>query len=380
MRESGRERPSNSMTLPRRFFVSEEIFAEESERLFRSGWFCVGRREQLARPGDYFLADVAGEKLIVTLDSEGEPQALFNVCRHRGTRLATERSGEFTHCRIRCPYHRWTYDCNGRLLAAPNMDGRSQFALADWPLHKAAIADWQGFLFVNLAHDPQQITAAFSSFWDHLNPWRTADLRVAHRENYELDTNWKMVFENFNECYHCLSVHPGLNELSPVDQCTNDFSEGPFLGGPMQLAAESMTTTGRRTAPAIRTLDEQRQQRVYYFTLLPNMMFAMHPDCVLTWRLQPQGPGQTRIVTEWLYEPETIETPGFDAGPAIEFWDQTNRQDWAICQSSYAGVSSTAYRPGPWSPSESVPRAFDRSVLTALGYEPLSHPETSSEE
>ena len=357
-------RPVDGLTLPRHFFVSEEIFARETDRLFHSGWFCVGRRDQLSHPGQYFLAEVAGENLIVTLDADDHLHAAFNVCRHRGSRLATESAGEFSHCRIRCPYHRWTYDCGGKLLAAPNMS--DHFQAAEWSLHMAAIEVWQGFLFVNLAIHPQPIEEAFEPFWNQLSDWCTSELKVVRQEEYELATNWKMVFQNFNECYHCRSVHPGLQELSPVDECSNDFSEGPFLGGPMRLSSESMTTNGKRTAAPIRSLGEEKRERVYYYTLLPNMLLAMHPDFVLAWRIHPRSPSQTKITAQWLYEPEAIQHSDFDPRPAIEFWDKTNRQDWAICQSSYQGIRSKAYVPGPWSPRESIPQSFDRSVLDAL--------------
>lgn len=358
------QRPVDGMTLPQHFFVSEEIFARETDRLFHSGWYCVGRRDQLLGPGQYFLAEVAGESLIVTLGADHHLHAAFNLCRHRGSRLATDSAGEFSHCRIRCPYHRWTYDCDGKLLAAPNMP--DSFQKDEWSLRTAVIDVWQGFLFVNLAGNPQPIEDAFRPFWNQLSDWRTSELKVAHQEEYELETNWKMVFQNFNECYHCRSVHPGLEELSPVDDCSNDFSHGPFLGGPMRLSSESMTTNGKRTADVIQSLPEDKRDRVYYYTLLPNMLFAMHPDFVLAWRIHPRSPSQTTITAQWLYESDAMQHPDFDPGSAIEFWDQTNRQDWEICQSSYEGIRSKAYAPGPWSPRESIPQSFDRSVLDAL--------------
>lgn len=356
--------PIDGMTLPQRYFVSEELFREEKARIFHSQWFCVGRRQQLNQTGDYFLADVAGESLIITIDENHSLRAMFNVCRHRGCRLATAADGQFSHSRIRCPYHRWTYDCQGELLAAPNMP--DDFRADEWPLQSAEIVEWQGFLFVHLAEEPQPIDEAFAPFWRQFDAWRMQELVVAHSEVYDLATNWKMVFQNFNECYHCRSVHPGLDDLSPVTDCSNDFSAGPFLGGPMQLSAESMTTDGKRTAEPIRTLDDQQKQRVYYYTMIPNMMYGLHPDFVVAWRIEPQGPSHTKIIAQWLYEPEAIQQPDFDPQPAIEFWDRTNRQDWDICQSSYEGVCSMAYRPGPWSDSESIPRAFDQSVLELL--------------
>jgi Rieske 2Fe-2S family protein len=366
MNESSEE-PVSGKTLPRRYFTSDEVFATETARLFHDRWFCVGRRGQLAKPGDYFLADVAGESLIISLDEQQQLHAPSNVCRHRGTQLVSNSEGHLPACRVQCRYHRWTYHCDGRLIAAPNMDEQPDFDRGDWPLHTAQIAEWEGFLLVNLSPAPQSVQSAFAPFYERLRPWRVSELRVAHREKYDVATNWKMIFENFNECYHCPSVHPGLNEMSPVDACTNDFAEGPFLGGPMELAAESMTTTLRLAAPVIGTLDRADARRVYYYTLLPNMLFALHPDFVIAWRLEPRSSRQTRVVAEWLFEPETMASPDFDPTPAVDFWDTTNRQDWAICQQSRQGVESKAYQPGPWSSRETMSQAFDAEVLRVLG-------------
>ena len=193
------------------------------------------------------------------------------------------------------------------------------------------------------------------------------DLKRVHREEYEVNSNWKLAFENFNECYHCASIHPGLAKLSPLRSAFNDLHTGPFLGGPMSLSYESMTSSGNRVAPIIRDLDEERSKNVYYYSLMPNMLMAPHPDFVLTWRMEPLAPGKVRVVSEWLFEPEAIEQPGFDPKEAVEFWDMTNRQDWVVCSQTFAGVSSRAYTPGPWAKNEQTPREFDREVLYLLG-------------
>lgn len=354
-------------TLPRQFYVADHVFAAERENLFHQQWFCVGRRDQLPSPGSYLLADVAGESVIVAWDAGSKQlHASFNVCRHRGCRLLVQESGNLPHGRIQCPYHRWSYNSDGRLIAAPGMESDPDFNREDWPLCPARVDVWEGFVFVNLSKNPRDIAAAFAPFIDRLQPWRVSELTVVHREQYTVATNWKLVFQNFSECYHCRSVHPGLNELSPVASCSNDFTSGPFLGGPMQLSGQSMTRDGKLAAPVIRTLHEVDRDRVYYYTLLPNMMFGLHPDFVVSWRLLPAGPGETRIVTEWLFEPETLECGQFNAASAVEFWDTTNRQDWNICEQNYLGVQSIAYQPGPWSPRESMPQAFDEEYCRVM--------------
>ena len=357
------------LTLPAAYFTSEEIYAEEREKIFGTSWFYIGRANRLAQPGDFFLAEVADESLIVTVGDDGQARAFFNVCRHRGTRLCAEPGGQFEHGKIRCPYHQWTYDCQGSLVAAPRMDEGRSFNRSEWSLLRAGLAEWEGFLFVNLAPEPEPITDSFAPHWNRLRTWRVSELQTAHRETYELKTNWKLIFHNFNECYHCLSIHPGLNDRSPVRSGTNDFIEGRFLGGPMNLTAESMTMSGARCAPLIRDLADDDHRRVYYYTLMPNMLLALHPDFVVAWQLQPTAPGRTTIHCDWLFEPETIAQPDFDPSDGVEFWDQTNRQDWEVCQRSYVGVRSRAYSPGPWAPNEVIPQAFDQELLRSMGHE-----------
>ena len=140
------------MTLPQRFYTDSDVFRAEMDRFFFSSWVCVGRDEQLAKAGEYFLAEVAGESVIVTRDARGALRAHYNVCRHRGTRMCTESSGAFKDGRIRCPYHAWTYGLDGALVVAPHME--ADFVRADYPLHSVAVESWQGHLFVNLSKEP----------------------------------------------------------------------------------------------------------------------------------------------------------------------------------------------------------------------------------
>ena len=367
---SDSNKPQTGMTLPQPFFTSPEMYNSEREKLFFRHWFCVGRASELPQPGAFILADVAGEQVICTLDDEGRLRGFYNNCRHRGTRLVTESSGEFSSCKIQCPYHRWTYSCRGDLVTAPRADEDPEFCVEEWPLQTVNIASWQGFLLVNLSEQPRSLVDVFSSFINRLDPWQTDSLLPVHTEVYELTTNWKLVLENFNECYHCSSIHPGLAQLSPPRSATNDFSDGLLLGGPMELAKESMTMTGRRCCDAIDTLSAEDRRRTYYYTLFPNLLLAMHPDFVLAWRLHPIAPDRTRIICQWLFPPDRIQLPEFDASGAIEFWEMTNRQDWDICQKNFDGIRSRGYQSGPYMANEVVLKMLDQRILQALEIEP----------
>ncbi len=365
--ETTRTYRQGARTLPGRYYTAPEVFAGEAERIFRRSWLCAGRDEEIARPGDYFLLSAAGESVIVVRDEEGTAHALYNVCRHRGTRLCEEERGKLARS-IQCPYHAWTYGLDGRLIGAPDMDGVEGFERADYPLHRAALASWGGFLFVSLAEEPEPFEEAFAPLLDRFMRFNLPALRAWRRIEYDVRANWKLVFQNYSECLHCPVIHPRLSKLTPFRTGQNDLVEGPFLGGFMVLADKggSMTLSGRSCAPTVGDLPEEDLERVYYYSIFPNLLLSLHPDHVMAHRLWPQAPDRTRIVCEWLFHPDASLAQGFDPEDAIGFWDATNREDWHICELGQAGISSRRYAPGPYSPRESLPAAWDREYLRLI--------------
>lgn len=351
-------------TLPGEHHISPAIFAEEQERIFRRRWLYAGRADQLAAPGDYFLYEIAGESLIILRDQDGTVRTFYNVCRHRGSRLCNETHGHLSRA-IQCPYHAWSYALDGRLIGAPNMAGVVSFVRDDYPLHPAGLAEWEGCLFVNLSPEPPPFAEAYAPLLGRFSRWRLSELKIAHQVIYDVAANWKLLFQNYSECYHCPTLHPRLNELTPYRDSSNDLEEGPFLGGPMRLAAgvESMTLSGRACAAP---LNGDAGRLVYYYTLFPNFFLSLHPDYVLLHALTPLGPSRTRIACHWLFHPDAMAQPGFDPSDAVGFWDMTNRQDWQICERVQQGVSSRAYTPGPYADLESIVAAFDRHYLEVM--------------
>lgn len=350
-----------SRTLPRECYASPEVFAEEMERLFCDRWVCVGRESELARAGDYFLASVAGESLILVRAEDGVIHALYNVCRHRGTRLCVEEHGTLTAGTVQCPYHAWTYGLDGRLVAAPHMEGVEGFDTADYPLHHAAVDLWEGFVFVHLGSRRQPLTAWLEPLLDRFSRFNLSSLRPAERIEYEVEANWKLLFQNYSECLHCPVIHPQLSRLTPFKSATNDLTEGPFLGGPMRIAGGgSMTSSGAVCAPPVGDLPPEDRHRVYYYSIFPNMLLSLHPDYVMVHLLTPTAHDRTRVVCEWLFHPDAFDDPEAEPDDAIVFWDTTNREDWQICERAQQGVALRAYTPGPYSPRESLPAAWDR--------------------
>src|SRR6185503_4168768 len=207
-------------TLPGRFYTAPEVLAEEREKIFACHWICVGRNDALAEPGDYFLAEIAGESIIVLRNQSGEVRAFFNVCRHRGTRLCEARTGRLSET-IQCPYHAWTYALDGRLIGAPHMNEVEGFNKKDYPLHNVGLVEWEGFLFVNL--DPAAMTGAewFAPLHGRFARYNLPALRTVRRIEYDVQANWKLILQNYNECLHCPTIHPELSTKLPYTSGAN---------------------------------------------------------------------------------------------------------------------------------------------------------------
>ena len=369
---------AGARTLPQRYFVSPEVLAEEQEKIFSTHWMLVGHQSQIARPGDYFVQEVAGESLIIARDQNEEVRAFYNVCRHRGTRLCEDRAGH--SATIQCPYHAWTYALDGRLVGAPHMTGETVpgFDKADYSLHAVSLGLWEGFIFVNLGGTSASLEEWFAPLQGKFSHWNLPRLRSAKRIEYDVRANWKLIFENYSECYHCPGVHPMLAKVSPYDSAQNDLTEGPFLGGFMKITkGASLTMSGNACALPVGRIGNDHEHehehehedygRVFYYSIFPNMLLSMHPDYVMVHQLWPQSPDRTLICCDWFFHPEAAGQSNFKPEDAIEFWDMTNKQDWHVCELSQQGIASRAYQPGPYSSRESIPAAWDREYLRRMG-------------
>ena len=367
--------PNNARSLPQKYFVSPEIFAKEQENIFSRNWLLVGHQSQIANAGDYIVQDVNRESLIVIRDKDEAIRGFYNVCRHRGTRLKEDTCGHASA--IQCPYHAWTYGLDGRLIGAPHMDEVPGFDKAEYSLHQVNLGLWEGFIFVNLADaSTERGDYSLAKWFAPLNgkfaDWNMAILRPTKRIEYDVRANWKLMFENYSECYHCPGVHPQLQKVSPYDSAENDLAEGPFLGGFMKInPGKSLSMSGNACALMIehdREQDHTKEstQRVFYYSIFPNMLLSLHPEYVMVHQLWPQSPERTLIVCDWLFHPDAFSRKDFNPKDAIEFWDMTNKQDWHVCELSQQGIGSRAYEPGPYSSRESIPAAWDREYLLQM--------------
>jgi Rieske 2Fe-2S family protein len=367
MEYQGHALAERASTLPGRYYTSSEVFSDEAQRIFSRRWICAGRADALPQPGDFALREIAGESLILVRGRDARLRAFYNVCRHRGTRLCEAASGRFAGA-IQCPYHAWTYRLDGALIGAPHMADVPWFDKGEHPLREVSSSEWEGFLFVSLAEHPEPLEEALRPLLGRFAPWRLSELRSARRIEYEVRANWKLVFQNFSECYHCPPVHPALAKLSHYRSGANNLRDGGILGGYMLINEKggSLTMSGRLCGAPLADLPEDERQRVYYYSVFPSLFLTIQPDFAMATRLVPTAVDRTTVVCEWLFASESIAEPGFDPSDGVEIWDVTNRQDWHMCELAQQGVASRAYAPGPYSREESLLAAFDREYLRSL--------------
>ena len=366
---------TGARTLPQKYFVSPEVFVEEQEKIFSRQWLLAGHQSQIAKAGDYFVAEVAGESLIIVRGPAAEStiRGFYNVCRHRGTRVCEDAGGHASA--FQCPYHAWTYALDGRLIGAPHMDEVPEFEKTKYSLRPVNLAIWEGFIFVNLAKKPMPLEEWFAPLVGKFSHWNLPRLRSVKRVEYDVKANWKLMFENYSECYHCPGVHPMLSKVSPYDSAENDLTDGPFLGGFMKInKGKSLTMSGNACALRLdheqeheQEQEQEHDEQVFYYSVFPNMLLSIHPEYVMVHQLWPQAPDRTLIVCDWFFHAKASERDDFNPEDAIEFWDVTNKQDWHVCELSQRGIASKAYEPGPYSSRESIPAAWDREYLRRMG-------------
>jgi Rieske 2Fe-2S family protein len=353
-----------AVTLPGPAYTSEEVFAWEMGRFFEESWVCVGRSADLAKPGDQTTVTIGMQGILLTRDDGGTLHAFFNVCRHRGHELL--QTGESTSGRtIQCPYHAWVYELDGTLKGAPGMPELDCGANA---LTSVRATEWHGFVFLNTSGEAPDFARHVGNLDGLVAGHEPARLVQGAAIDYDVRANWKLVQENYQECYHCSNIHPELCVVTPPDSGVDFGPTGAWVGGSMDLRpnAETMSLTGESGAVPLRGLDERMRRHVLYFGLFPNLLISLHPDYLLTHRLTPIGPDRTLIECRWFFAPEEIEREGFDPTFAVEFWDLTNRQDWSAIESVQRGVSSRGYRQGTLSLREDGVRQFD--TIVAQGY------------
>jgi glycine betaine catabolism A len=371
-------------TLPSSWYRSAEVFALEKERIFCREWLCVARAEELAAAGAYRVLDVLGESVLLLRNRAGELRAFYNVCRHRGTRLCREAAavgagasggsgrprlpGGIAGGRITCPYHQWTYDFDGRLVAAPYLAGEPHFDMGQFSLYPVGVACWGGFVFLNLtAAQAAPLTAQLGAIPARVARYPLAELRIGHTIRYEVAANWKVICENYNECYHCAGVHPELCELVPAFRERGGADLDWGRGIAHRAGAYTFTASGTTRRRAFPMLDADERVRHKGELIYPNLFLSLACDHAAVFILQPRSATHTSIVCHFLFEPCELAKADFDHADTSTFWDLINRQDWAICEAVQQGLSARVHQHGYYAPMEDFSLDIRRYVLERIG-------------
>lgn len=369
-------------SLPPGHYLDRRIFEQEKERIFFRDWLTVGREEQLRGAGDYLVADVLGESVIVVRGKDGALNGFYNVCRHRGCRLVLDDAprpqdgagpgacGTFQKG-IVCPYHSWSYSFEGDLRGTPFIKESERFRKADFSLRAIGVDTWGGFVWVNLspaeaAAEGRTLLSQLGSTPEEFTRYPLARLRVARRIVYEVEANWKVVMENYNECYHCGGVHPELCELVPAFRQQGGGNLDWEHGIPHREGAVTFSFTGTTTRAPFEDLDEFERTRHKGQLIYPNLLLSFSCDHIAAFTLWPGHPGHTTVVCDFLFDPREMARADFDPSDAVEFWDLVNRQDWGICAGVQRGMSSRSFDVGYYAPMEDASLDIRRYIAARL--------------
>jgi Rieske 2Fe-2S family protein len=363
-----------SRMLPRAAYVDPAVFEWEQRHFFGGGWMCVGRSEDVAAAGDQRAEAVGPAGVLLVRGDDGELRAFANTCRHRGHELLG--CGLSINRRVvACPYHSWGYELSGGLRAAKGFKGREGFDVDDWGLLPLPVTEWHGLVFVDGSGTAARFEDSLGTLEGIVAGYELERLRVAGRHEYEVAANWKILTENYHECYHCPVIHPELCSVSPPASGENYPASGAWVGGTMDLreGMDTMSLDGTSGGVALRGLDAAALRTVIYLNVFPNVLVSLHPDYAMVHRLTPLAANRTRVECTWAFAPEAVERPDFDPAYAMDFWDITNRQDWQACESVQRGLSSEHAKPGPLSPEEDAVYQF--VTMVARGYlgEPVAN-------
>jgi phenylpropionate dioxygenase-like ring-hydroxylating dioxygenase large terminal subunit len=357
-----------SVMLPPAAYVDPAVFGWEQRHFFGGGWMCVARSEQVAEPGEQRAEATGTGSVLLVRGEDGALSAFANTCRHRGHELLP--CGESAqHRMIICPYHAWTYSLEGDLRAADTFKQMPGFDFGQWGLARLPVTEWHGLVFVDASGGlAGSLDDALAKLDELVAPYEPGRLVTAAEHSYDAAANWKILTENYHECYHCPSIHPELCRVSPPKSGENYEADGAWMGGWMDLrdGMDTMSMDGTSSGVPLRGLDPQQLRTVVYVNIVPNVLLSLHPDYVMTHRLIPVAADRTRIECTWAFAPEAVAQPDFDPGYAVEFWDITNRQDWAACESVQRGLTSPYASPGPLSPAEDAVYSFVTTI--ARGY------------
>jgi glycine betaine catabolism A len=394
--------------LERDFYTHEDVYRLDIERLWRRGWLFAGHDCQIPEPGDYFTLEVDTDSLVIIRGDDATIHGLHNVCRHRGTPVCRENAGHVN--RIVCPYHQWVYGRDGALLSCRGM--QEDLDKSQWGLHQVHVREVEGLIFISLAAAPPEFEPARTLLAAMARPQGFTRGKIAKSLDYEVHANWKLVWENNRECWHCNVNHPQYIKANFDHYNADDASErvetqireavarseaewaaaglavshrqaGMTLfpdpdhniwfsanRTPLTDGYVSETMDGKQVAPLMGDYTRATVGTLRIRTL-PNFWNHSSCDHAVSTRLLPVGPRLTRVRVLWLVDQQAVEGKDYDLEKLLPFWQLTSEQDWQLCENQQRGVSSSAYTPGPYSTyKEYNVERFVRWYLRMLATDP----------
>jgi Rieske 2Fe-2S family protein len=353
-------------TLPSSAYWDANAYQRDLDAIWYKNWLLVCREADLAQPLAFRTFRVGMQEIVVLRDDTGELRAFHNTCRHRGSQLCQESEGRLKARLITCPYHAWSYSLRGDLVRVPSKSLPEGFDKADHPLYRVPLSVWRGFVFVNLAEDADgSAQTSFDPASGNLANWPLETLVSGHVLKKVMNCNWKIFWENFNECLHCPGVHKDLSRLVPIygrglmgrhddpDWVRHADNDAPEFSGGLRAGAETWSRDGQAHGPVFSGLTPiERAAGQTYATSLPSMFIVGHVDYVRTVRLVPLGPEQTELTAEWLFAPEALTAPQTDIDNIVAFGRQVLQEDADICEVNQKGLRSMRHLAGVLMPEE----------------------------
>jgi Rieske 2Fe-2S family protein len=365
--------------LPTSYYVDDTHHQREMASIWRNNWVYVCRSSEVLAPRSYRTFELGDQSIFLVRDETGVLRGFYNTCRHRGAALCRESHGKFPPAGIVCPYHNWRYGLQGQLRQTSSQLHPEGFELESFSLYDISVTEWNGFVFVALTREPPPFGTHFDQPLQRFDDWRLDELVSGHTFRKVIACNWKVFWENYNECLHCPGVHPRLSQLVPIfarglqDERDDPHwrqhanNDDPKYRGGLRAGAESWTMDGRPVGvpfPDVSAADRRIGQ--IYMTCLPSAFIVAHVDYVRVVRLRPLATGQTELSVEFLFRPETLQDPARDISSAVEFTNIVMQEDAAVCELNQRGLHAAPHQHGVVMPEEHLLAAFQDWVKAQL--------------
>ncbi|MDQ2860123.1 MAG: aromatic ring-hydroxylating dioxygenase subunit alpha [Pseudomonadota bacterium] len=371
--------------LSRDFYVRGDIFERDMDLLL-GRWTCVGHVSEVAAPGDYLVAELGLESAVVVRGEDGQLRALNNVCRHRGSRICAPGRGSVTL--LTCPYHAWSYRLDGRLRAAREMP--EGFDPARYALRPLPIAVIGGLILVSFSGEPPGLDAVEAALGSMTARYGWESARIAHKKTYQVAANWKLVMENYHECYHCAVAHPEFSahhalarpkgralrsdrDIEVWGAAANGREVARLMASALAAGSRTGSADGKLVAPLMDKREGDAGGCLFAEAGFLSAFLA-YADHGVIYRFIPRAPLESEMEVIWLVRGDAVEGRDYDLGRLTWLWDVTSMADKRIIEMNQAGVRSRAYEPGPYSLMEPGTRAYTDRYLSELAATCLTTP------